>query len=448
MRPRRIHLRQAGIERDLGIILKENSDLALVKRIRELEFRLQSDALTGARSKDYFFDNFSACAENGGTIYFIDIDNFKSVNEHYGHRNGDLLLKRIVAEIQSCLQSDEFVARLGSDEFVACTRAKADDSIDVLGNKILTAISNAVIVFGELSVSRSASIGCVTLSIGTDPNDALEMGDTAMRYAKGEGKNRLHRFSPKNNLGQVQMPSVDELRLGLERREVGYFLQPIVCCRKRAVRGYEALLRWERPNGQVLSPAGFLATMTSAYDAANARPLLEFAREASEWVTLNQGAFCYFNIDMSCLEKMASGGLDWVTEMVGQSPREKIVFEITEDSIDSELGKVVKIIEDLRNSGILIALDDFGVGASNLERLQRMPVDIVKMDKRFVHSAASDSKSRDILKGMIELSQTAGARVVVEGIEQEDQFEIVRDLGAEYAQGFHLGIPQPYHRMW
>ena len=428
-----------------SLIRTDAANQALVDRINELEFRLATDGLTGARSRDFFLDSFQGYAENGGALFFIDIDNFKSVNDHYGHRTGDLLLKRIVEKVQICLSGGDFIARLGGDEFVVLSGSNDLSHIDNMGPLILDAISAATVTIGELSISRGASIGCVNLFETLDAHAAIDLGDTAMRSAKNLGKNRIHtltwRVGQKNEL----TPSVDELMLGLERNEIGYYLQPIVCCRRRCVTGYEALLRWERSDGRVLSPSEFLTTMTDAY-SANARPPLEFAREATEWVTLNHEAFCCFNISLSFLERIANRDFDWVMEIIGKSPRDRIVFEITEAAFQSELGRVVEVMEELRKSGIRIALDDFGVGASNLERLQRMPVDIVKMDKRLVRGVAHDAKTRDILKGTIELCHAAGARVVVEGIEQEDQFEIVRELGAEYAQGFHLGLPEPYQR--
>lgn len=195
----------------------------------------------------------------------------------------------------------------------------------------------------------------------------------------------------------------------------------------------------------MLAPAQFLSTMTEAY-SARARPPLEFARAATEWVTLSQGAFCCFNISMAFLERIAGGEIEWVNDIIGASPREKIIFEITEAAIQSEVEAVSEVLDNLRGSGIRIALDDFGVGASNLERLESMPVDMVKIDRRFVRSSSGSQKSRDLLSGMIDLAHKAGAAIVVEGIEEKENFELVRSLGAEYAQGFYLGKPLPYQR--
>ncbi|MEM9437107.1 MAG: bifunctional diguanylate cyclase/phosphodiesterase [Pseudomonadota bacterium] len=417
----------------------------MAQRIAELEYRLATDGLTGARSRDYFLEHYSRYAERSGTLYFVDLDNFKSVNDHYGHMTGDRLLKLIVDKMVCAIGTDTFVARLGGDEFVVLSPFSHLSAIEALGDALLDACQAAHIIRGELQISRGASIGCVRLSPQIETHEAIDMGDTAMRCAKALGKNRVHLLNVHEDGLTSSTPSVDELRLGLERSEIGYYLQPIVCCRRKEVAGFEALLRWERHNGQILAPAQFLTTMTEAY-AVNARPPLEFAREATEWVTRQNDAYCFFNISMAFLERIAVGSDAWVDDIIGRSPRNRIVFEITEAAIRSEVEAVVRTVQNLRDSGIQIALDDFGVGASNLERLDAMPVDLVKVDRRFVRGADQDQKTRDILKGMIDIGQRAGAKIVVEGIEEEAQFELVRELGAEFAQGFLIGHPKPYQR--
>ncbi|MEO1797205.1 MAG: bifunctional diguanylate cyclase/phosphodiesterase [Pseudomonadota bacterium] len=414
-------------------------------RVAQLEARLATDSLTGARSREYFYDHYPEFASAHGSLYFIDLDNFKSVNDHYGHKQGDRLLQKIVEAVRGALRGDDFIARVGGDEFIVLSKRSRPTDVEAMSEALITSCLSARLTEGELTIRRAASIGCLRLTPSIDTNDALDLGDTAMRCAKNLGKGRAHHLNMLDAENVELNPSIDELRLALERSEVGYYLQPIFSCATRDVVGYEALLRWERPNGQVLAPAQFLDTMTDAY-SAKARPPLEFARAATEWVTLGQKGFCCFNISMAFLERIAGGETSWVNDIIGASPRERIVFEITETAIESEVEAVSGILNTLRASGIRIALDDFGVGASNLERLQSMPVDIVKIDRRFVRSSSGNQKSRDLLSGMIDLAHKAGAQIVVEGIEEEANFDLVRSLGAEYAQGFHLGKPLPYQR--
>ncbi|MEO0484745.1 MAG: bifunctional diguanylate cyclase/phosphodiesterase [Pseudomonadota bacterium] len=417
----------------------------LTLRIAELEYRLATDGLTGARSRDFFLEHYTRFAQSHGTLYFIDLDNFKTVNDHYGHSAGDDLLRGVVRSIQRLLAGGDFVARLGGDEFIVLSHLCHPADIERFGDQLRAACGSASLRIGELSVSRRASIGCVRLTPQTQTHEAIDLGDTAMRCAKSLGKNRVHHLN-KHDASRADLnPSVDELRLALERSEIGYYLQPIVRCTDRHVAGYEALLRWERANGDILAPAQFLSTMTDAY-TANARPPLQFARKATEWVTVDQGAFCCFNISMAFLESISSGHDDWVPEIIGSSPRDQIVFEITETAVNSEIESVASTVNALRDSGVQVALDDFGVGASNMERLHTMRVDIIKIDQRFVRGAPGNKRSQDILAGMIDLAHKIGAETVVEGIEDADQFDLVRSLGADYAQGFYLGHPLPYQR--
>ncbi|MEM6727613.1 MAG: bifunctional diguanylate cyclase/phosphodiesterase [Pseudomonadota bacterium] len=425
--------------------LRADREDILARKIAELEYRVATDGLTGARSRDYFLEHFKEFSARSGTLFFMDLDNFKSVNDHYGHSAGDTLLQRIVAALNRAIGEEGFVARMGGDEFVILSPISHPGGVERLGNALVTACMEAEISMGELSIRRGASIGCVRLGPSMEVHGAIDLGDTAMRYAKTLGKNRVHHLNMDAPGEDTLAPSVDELRLGLERSEIGYFLQPIISCRSGEVAGFEALLRWERPNGQILAPAQFLDTMTEAY-AAKARPPLAFAREATEWVTMDQRRFCSFNISMAFLERIAQGSDAWVEEIIGRSPRPQIVFEITEAAITTEVESVARTVHALRESGIRIALDDFGVGASNLERLQTMPVDFVKIDRRFVRGADTNQKGRDILAGAIDIAHSAGAAIVVEGIEEPAQYDLVRELGAELAQGFHLGKPEPYQR--
>ncbi|MEL6915376.1 MAG: bifunctional diguanylate cyclase/phosphodiesterase [Pseudomonadota bacterium] len=422
------------------------SDHALADRVAELERRLATDGLTGARSRDYFIEHYAGFAERHGSLFFIDLDNFKSVNDYYGHSAGDELLRRLVGAIKSVIAPEDFIARIGGDEFVILSRKTGPREVDRLAQAILEACGAAEIQVGELKVSRGASIGCLRLRPGLEVHGAIDLGDTGMRYAKNLGKNQVYHLNTSDDSFVALMPSVDELKLGLERSEVGYYLQPIVCCRRREIAGYEALLRWERPDGQVLPPAQFLDTMTEAY-TKDAKPPLEFARQAARWVTQDQGLFCCLNVSMQFLERISDGDAGWIeAELIGDVPRENIVFEITEAVMETAEEAVAKTVRSLRRSGIKIALDDFGVGASNLERLQMLQVDMIKIDRRFVRGIDTDRKTRDLLAGMIEISHKAGALVVCEGIEEARQFDIVRELGADLAQGFFLGKPEPYQR--
>ena len=372
-------------------------------------------------------------------MLFVDIDDFKGVNDHHGHLVGDRLLREIGRTMVKTVGAGGFVTRLAGDEFIIVLHRADAATAETLAKTLRRAVSDAAIRIGNLRVSRRASMGMVTVAEGMSRTECMNLADDALLAAKRAGKNRLRRAA---RPASARAPSIEEVRLGLQGGQIGYHLQPILACADRRIAGYEALLRWERPSGEVLGPDQFLATMTAAYDAET-RPPLEAARRVADWAVNQHDAYIAFNISEAFLARAAREGLSWVDEIVGDVPRSAIVFELVEDILTDRVDAVAEVVERLQAQGIRVALDDFGVAYSSLERLQSVPVDFVKIDRRFLRGAAGDARNRELLRGMIDIAHRLGAETVVEGVETEAQFEIVRAAGAAYAQGFHLGCPRP-----
>lgn len=423
-----------------------NSLEELLRKVKDLEHRLATDALTGAKSRDFFLEKFGDYASRNGAMLFLDIDNFKSVNDHYGHSVGDALLRQIALVVGDEITDIGFVARLGGDEFVVLFDVNKSGDVESVSSRVLSAVSSASVQHGELEVSRNASIGCLRLNPEMDAHEAIDVGDHASRNSKNLGKNRATKFDP-SSLSKVKTsPSVDELILGLHRREIGYHVQPILSCSDERIWAFEALLRWTKPDGQVLSPASFLNTMTSAY-SGGAKPPLTAARQVAEWATIQQGKLISFNISPAFLERVSLDNMSWVNEIVGESPNHAIIFEITEATASSELDSISRSVAALRERGIKVALDDFGVGASNLERLTSMPIDIVKLDRLFLRQAVNSPRSMSMFLSTVDLCKNANALVVVEGVEQQRDLEVAISAGADFVQGFHLGVPAPVSKV-
>jgi len=201
-------------------------------------------------------------------------------------------------------------------------------------------------------------------------------------------------------------------------------------------------LRWQRANGEVLGPARFLPTMTKAY-GYGADPPLEAAHAAAAWAALGQGKHITFNVSSAFLSRVADQRLDWVQTIVGDIPFDRIVLEIVETVVEHQSSSVGRVVAGLRDQGIKVALDDFGIGQSTLARLQTIPVDYVKIDKHFLGAATQSTRGRDILFKMIDLVRASEAQPVVEGIETAEQLALVRQTSAEFGQGFFLGCPHP-----
>lgn len=415
---------------------------ALKQRIAALEHRLGTDDLTGLATKQWFFDYFAENARDADALMFIDLDDFKSVNDNYGHATGDLLLVQIASALQTAVGDKGKVARVSGDEFVGLFHGIDDQGLEAISAEVLTAISKCQVPVGELLVSRHASIGLAKVKHGMKPRNALIEADKALMEAKRTGKQKAVLLKERGLQLATGQPSVEEVHLGLNRREIGYFVQPIFDIRQAELWGYEALLRWRRPNGEIVGPAQFLETMTEAYNYG-ATPPLEAAHATAAWAALKQHKNIAFNISSAFLAKVADQKLDWVQTIVGDIPTDRIVFEIVETVVEQDTSDVSRVVSQLREKGIKVALDDFGIGQSTLSRLQTVPVDYVKIDKHFLASAIQSPRDKDILFRMIDLIRASEAKPVVEGIETEEQLALVLETSADYGQGFYLGRPNP-----
>jgi len=420
----------------------DDSPAALKRRIAELERQLGTDDLTGLATKQWFYEYFSDNAQAGDAVIFVDLDDFKSVNDTYGHAIGDQLLVEIAKALADTVGQSGEVARLAGDEFIGLLHGVDEDRLQSLGAEIINAISACHIPVGELIVSRQASLGLARVKQGMKTRDALIEADNALREAKRSGKKKAVLLKERGLQLTPMLPSLEEVHLGLSRNEIGYYVQPIFNLSRAELWGYEALLRWQRANGEVVGPAQFLSTMTKAY-GYGADPPLEAAHATAAWAALGQGKHIAFNVSSAFLAQVADQRLDWVQKIVGDIPTDRIVFEIVETVVEHEASSVARVVANLRERGVKVALDDFGIGQSTLSRLQTVPVDYVKIDKHFLAAAIRSGRDRDILFKMIDLICASEAKPIVEGIETEEQLALVKATPAEYGQGFFLGRPNP-----
>lgn len=414
----------------------------LRREVNRLEHRLRYDDLTGLHSREAFYDHLSVHASEGDGLIFLDLDDFKSVNDDYGHEIGDRLLARIAQALAEAVGPRGFVARLYGDEYLVHVPAPHTAEIDSIAEDIRIAIRATRVRLGALTISRSASIGIVRVAHGMIPRQAVIGASRAMYAAKTGGKDQATRLQDGKPDLMRRAPTVEEVRLGLQRDEFGYHVQPIIDLSTRKVMAYEALLRWHRSNGEVIGPPQFLTTLTGAYDDRTAPPL-KAAHATAAWAALTRKTAIAFNISSAFLEQIARQGLHWVNTIVGDIPYDCIILELVETIIDRQDDGIARAVAQLRDRGVRIALDDFGIGHSTLERLQKVPVDLVKIDRHFMAAAMESTRDRDILHGMIDLAHASGAATVIEGVETEAQLDLATGLGATHAQGFHVGRPAP-----
>lgn len=407
-----------------------------------LEALALRDEQTACFRRPYLERYFARRLRDGDHLLFIDLDDFKTVNETYGHDVGDALLAAIARALMAAVGQRGFVVSLGGDEFCVLLYQTALHAAEDMGQHLVEAAAAVVVPVGELSVSRTASVGCAALTPGMQVHHGIIAAERALLEKKRQQALLPPRSAERAQGVSLARPSLEEVRLGLQRGEIGYHVQPIVNARTLQVNGFEALIRWERPNGEILGPALFLDTMTKAYDAKTPPPTGP-AHRVARWAVRDMGRSIAFNVSTAFLRRAAQEGLDWVQDIVGDIPYNRIVFELVETAVEQRDGNLARVVDQLRAKGIRVALDDFGTGHSTLSRLRALPVDIVKIDRSFVARATRSPRDLELLRSMIALIRSVGAESVCEGIETQAQLETVRLLGTDCMQGFLLGKPRP-----
>ncbi len=416
-----------------------------------------NDDLTGLPNRRYLEEHFAKLAENKPqsplvSVFFLDLDNFKRVNDFLGHIAGDQLLKRVAERLKDCVRPDDLVVRLGGDEFVVVVQHTSSD-IDTnqktashIGKKIIHSIGQPVFD-REQPIITTPSIGAVICSPQDQPfGEVLQHADIAMYRAKNAGKNQVHFFSTEdqnqvNREVQLEM----DLRLALEQGEIKVHFQPKVG-QDKSIIGAEALARWHHKDLGFVSPEVFvpLAEKNNLIGALGDQILNLSCRQVAEWRKqrlLNEGASVSVNV--SPLQLLRPGFEDEtraVIERYGLAMSD-ISLEITETLFMENFESANKVLQSLQTTGMRISLDDFGTGYSSLSYLWKLPIDEVKIDRSFVENMNESDESLAMVEGIISLCNKLKLDVVAEGVEEKVQVALLRGLGCRVYQGYYFGKP-------
>jgi diguanylate cyclase (GGDEF)-like protein/PAS domain S-box-containing protein len=427
---------------------------ALEEQLRHEAFH---DSLTGLANRALLTDRIEhAMARQSRTmdpvaVLLVDLDDFKAVNDSLGHGSGDRLLAEVAARLRSVVRASDTVGRLGGDEFAILL----EDSTDGQGpaqaaERILAAFEQPITVDGR-SLVITASVGVAVALPGTsDTDDLVRNADVAMYVAKARGKARWACFEP----GMQQAVS-QRLELKTEMLEaissgdqMELYYQPLVSLDTRAVIGVEALLRWHHPRRGLVPPLDFipLAEETGLIVPLGRWVLREAASQAQEWRRRYPelaGLSISVNVSARQLEDGAFvPDVRQVLEDTGLDPS-ALVLEITETVLVTESSIVMEVLGSLRELGVRVAIDDFGTGYSSLGYLQQFPIDVLKIDRRFTLGANGDKRQAALTEAVIKIGSTLQLQTVAEGVELEDQVEVLRDMGCGYGQGFLFAKPLP-----
>jgi diguanylate cyclase (GGDEF)-like protein/PAS domain S-box-containing protein len=426
---------------------------------REAELLLQQqafqDALTGLPNRRWFLDALryaGARAERTGrpmAVLLIDVDNFKTVNDSLGHRAGDELLVTLAARMLAAVRPSDHVARLGGDEFVVLAEDLREEADAVAVSERLVATTVDRYTVDRLDAKVTLSIGVATASTATDPHTLLANADAAMYEAKRLGRNRIQVFDPTLRQQAMQrMQLQHEVHQALVRDEFVLHWQPIVRAADGAMTAAEALVRWQHPARGLLMPADFLPAVGDIglmHDLC-AWVITAALRQADAWSVLSPAPDVFINLDRRQLTVSTfPRDLGATASAFGVDPR-RVSLELSERLLSDDLTAVTAPLSQLRDQGFGIALDDFGAGNTSLAWLQQLPIDLLKLDRRFTMSLGTPATDA-IVRSLIDLSQILGISSVAEGVESDVQQRLLTEMGCEYLQGFHLARPQPAEQL-
>jgi diguanylate cyclase (GGDEF)-like protein/PAS domain S-box-containing protein len=439
------------------ILYYEGSVIDITERkIHEAKIRHQAthDALTGLPNRNLLHDRLQrvilGARRNGeiAAVAFIDLDQFKFVNDSLGHQIGDELLKVVAARIQSCMRTNDMVARQGGDEFVIVlgARKNREDMTDMM-QRVLACVAEPWVVNG-LELQVTCSIG-VTLY----PNDALDAetllrhADSAMYRAKELGRNNFQYFTAEMNLHATERLEVlNSLRYAVANNEFLLHYQPKIDLSTGKVVGAEALLRWQSAARGLVPPGDFipLAEESGFIIAIGEWVLRTVCAQNVAWQRAGHSALP-ISVNLSPRQLASDDIVDVVADVLrstGLEPR-YLELEITETAVMREVDKSLTTLVKLKELGVKISIDDFGTGHSSLNYLKRFPVDTLKIDQAFVRDITADKDDAAIVVAVISLAHVLNLRVVAEGVETEEQRQFLMENHCDEVQGFYFGRPMP-----
>jgi diguanylate cyclase (GGDEF)-like protein len=441
----------------------EQAVLQLSVLQEQLHHQAYHDPLTNLANRALFTDKVKeTIAQRRGelAVLFIDLDDFKTVNDSLGHAAGDELLVSAASRLRACLRPEDVVARLGGDEFAVMVE-DAHDAEDA-GVKVARRIMEAFVLpigVGSESVAVYVSVGIATSHNGDfSAEQLIRDADVAMYKAKTTGKGHFQVFHPSMGAAVLERHGLkEELRLAIERQELTLYFQPIVDIDTGELVAEEALVRWQHPRRGLVGPSEFvpLAEETGLILSLGQYVLEEACQQARWWQAQSRsgpagrvgGQQISVHVNLSAVELRDPELVNRVQATLAAAevdPR-SIVFEITESVLLEDSERVSAAIAALRSLGARFALDDFGTGYSSLSYLHTLPFDMLKIAKSFVDGLARGGREASFVRMIIELARTLGVTVIAEGIEAQEQVDALVMLECDLGQGFYLGRPEPVH---
>jgi diguanylate cyclase (GGDEF)-like protein len=424
-----------------------------IKKQKEIEFLAYHDPLTSLPNRTYLKEQFKlieniARRENKKfAVLYLDMDNFKMINDTLGHENGDRLLIQVSQRIKNILRQSDIIARIGGDEFVIILNGinNKNDVVNVV-NKLIDSLKQSIKI-KQTNVFPTFSIGCAIFPDDSDNSEELlRYADIAMYEAKSKGKNNCafidENLKEKTNEFYV---ITNELKNALKNNELVLYFQPKINIREKKVYGVEGLIRWKHPTKGILTPYKFipyaeksnLITEIDRYVLKTAfETLLKWSKESylsdlSLAINISANEFRHKDFILNLKRLLSEYNID----------PSKLEIEITETLSMQDIGYTVTVLEEIKSLGFKIALDDFGTGYSSLNYLKKLPFDTLKIDQSFIKDLLDDYDDLVITKMIVQIAEVLKKSTVAEGVENEKLLKIVSDLGCELVQGYYFAKP-------
>jgi two-component system CheB/CheR fusion protein len=428
------------------------SDITAIKSSqRRIEFMATHDELTGIPNRSLLLDRLKhtlvqAKRQNQTiAVFFIDLDNFKNINDSLGHDVGDLLLKEATQRLKGCIRDMDTLARLGGDEFVTMLVDVSLEKINAIATRMIDSLA-ASFQIADSTLFVSGSIGISLFpNDGEDSVTLLKNADTAMYRSKENGRNQYQFFEEEMKVVNFQRMTFETgLRVAIDSDHFSVHYQPQIDIRTGKMVGAEALLRWHSPHLGHVSPADFIPIAESCGLIGKIGDIVfdKVLNQIKTWQLAGLEVPC-ISINVSSHQLKGDTFLSSVAERLAKIgvKSTQICLEITESVLLNDINAVQKSLKELEQMGIGISIDDFGTGYSSLAYLKKLPLHELKIDKSFVDEVDTNSDDYAIAKAIIQMAQALGFHVVAEGVETESQFNVLKDLGCDIVQGYYFHRP-------
>jgi diguanylate cyclase (GGDEF)-like protein len=383
-------------------------------------------------------------ARAGGFVaaMIVDLDGFKTVNDSLGHGMGDELLIRVGQRLRGVLRSFETIARLGGDEFaILIEDLRSPDDAGRVAQRVMDALDKPI-QLPDRDVAISASVGIALADSRSDSTERLlSNADTAMYRAKREGKRCYRVFEDSMHAAAVERLELEQaLRNAVARDLISVRYQPIVDLATARVAGFEALARWDDPYKGSIPPSVFIpiAEETTLILELGRAVLHHACAQAKHWRAHDTALDLSVAVNASRLQLAHPDFIHDVSNALTANDLAPaaLTIELTESGLIDDAGRIVSTLDGLRRLGVRIAIDDFGTGYSSFATLAELPIDVLKIDKRFIDNVARDAQGQGFVKAILELARTLGVETVAEGVERPEQLEALRLLGSTHSQGY------------